>query len=132
MPHTDALAAKVCFPKLIRFHITSFTPVLALGIFYNCIFLAELAYVLTCLPSDTFLAMPSLRVITQDLGIVIRLSIAGFVSIGSDYAAWAILNYAAAFLGEGALAANAVFITSSSILFSLPAGLSFCAATRVG
>lgn len=76
--------------------------------------------------------MPAFNVITQDLRIVIDLTLAGFVSIGSDFFAWEVLNLLSAWLGLIQLAANSVFLSSAHFFFALPGALMNASATRVG
>lgn len=92
----------------------------------------EAGYIYYFLPQSTFQDLPSFKTVSQDLGIVIKLTLAGFVSIGSDFFAWEFLNFASAWMGNDVLAANSVFLSSAHFFFALPSALMNSSATRVG
>ena len=84
------------------------------------------------LPKSAFEDLPTFKTVSQDLGIVIRLTLAGFIAIGSDFFAWEFLNFASAWMGNDVLAANSVFLSTANFFFSLPSALMNASATRVG
>lgn len=110
----------------------SYTPAIALGSFWNLMAILQAIYIYRWLPPSTFQDLPSLQTVSQNLKIVIKLILAGFVSIGSDFFAWEFLNFASAWMGHQTLAANSVFLSSAVFFFALPTSLMNSSATRVG
>ncbi|KAK9900739.1 mate-domain-containing protein [Cystobasidium minutum MCA 4210] len=127
-----ALAAIPTFPLLTSDWFGLYTPAIALGFFWNTMAILEAAYIFYFLPKSTFQDIPSFKIVSQDLAIVIKLTLAGFVSIGADFFAWEFLNFASAWMGNDVLAANSVILSSCHFFFSLPSALMNSSATRVG
>lgn len=94
--------------------------------------LLQAAYIYFLLPKSAFEDMPSFKYVSQDLGTVLKLTMAGFVSTGSAFFAWEFLNFASAWMGNDVLAANSVFLSSAHFFFSMPSALMNSSATRVG
>ena len=109
-----------------------YTPAIALGFFWNATATFGGLYIYFFLPKSTFEEVPTFKLVSQDLGIVIRLTLAGFVIIGSAFFAWEFLNIASAWIGSDALAANSVLLATTNFFFSLPSSLMIASATRVG
>lgn len=114
------------------FNRIRYTPAIALGVFWNGIAFFAAMYIWYFLPSQTIQDIPTLKTISQDLRLVIKLTFAGFVSVGSDLFAWEFLNFASAWMGNDILAANSVFLSSAHFFFALPSALMNSSATRVG
>jgi hypothetical protein len=68
----------------------------------------------------------------QDLGINIRLGIAGVAAVSSEWWCWECVGLASSFLGAEALASQSVLLTSASLFYQIPYALSVACAVRVG
>lgn len=70
--------------------------------------------------------------ITKDLGVNIRLGLAGWALVGSEWLSWELVAMASSFLGPTTLAAQSILLTSASVFYQVPYSLSVAAAVRVG
>ncbi|GAA5824860.1 hypothetical protein JCM11251_005370 [Rhodosporidiobolus azoricus] len=68
----------------------------------------------------------------QDLGLNVKLGLAGVAMVGSEWWSWEIVGLATSFLGPTALAAQSVLLTSASAFYQFQYALSVAAAVRIG
>ncbi|BGP19486.1 hypothetical protein JCM10213_006306 [Rhodosporidiobolus nylandii] len=68
----------------------------------------------------------------EDLGLNVKLGLAGVAMVGSEWWSWEIVSLATSFLGPTALAAQSVLLTSASAFYQFQYALSVAAAVRVG
>lgn len=121
---TARLILRSCFRR--------YTPAVSRGCFWTATAVFGGLYLYFCLPKATFEDLPNLKIVSQDLGIVIRLTLAGLIAIGADYFAWEFLNVASTWISSEVLAANSVLLATVNMFSSLPSALTNASATRVG
>ncbi|GAA5902694.1 hypothetical protein JCM6882_004044 [Rhodosporidiobolus microsporus] len=70
--------------------------------------------------------------VMQDLGLNVKLGLAGVAMVGSEWWSWELVGLATSFLGPTALAAQSVLLTSASAFYQFQYALSVAAAVRIG
>jgi len=103
---------------------------LATAISFNLIAISSIAYGIFFVPSTAW--HPFSRRSFTDLGILVRLGLAGVGQTASAWWSWELIGLAASFLGPTALAAQSVILVSSTTAFQVPWALSIATAVRIG
>lgn len=103
---------------------------LATAISMNAMFLVSIAYAIFFVPRDAWGGFS--WDMFRDLGLNVKLGLAGTAMVASEWVAWELIGLASSFLGPTALAAQSVLLTSASAFYQIPYSLSVAAAVRVG
>ncbi|GAA6030860.1 hypothetical protein JCM8097_008911 [Rhodosporidiobolus ruineniae] len=96
----------------------------------NVMFLVLLAYSVLYAPRHAWGGLH--RDVVQNLGLNLKMGIAGIGMVGSEWWSWEIVGLATSFLGPTALAAQSVLLTSASFFYQFAYAISVAAAVRVG
>ncbi|KAK4705275.1 multidrug resistance protein, MATE family, partial [Phenoliferia sp. Uapishka_3] len=103
---------------------------LATAISMNSMFIVSMIYAYFYAPRDAWGGFS--WAIVHDLGINIRLGLAGTAMVASEWWCWEIVGLASSFLGPTTLAAQSILLTSASLFYQIPYALSVAGAVRVG
>ncbi|GAA5863090.1 hypothetical protein JCM8547_002794 [Rhodosporidiobolus lusitaniae] len=96
----------------------------------NVMFVVLLAYAIFRTPRTAWGGITP--AIVKDLGLNVRLGLAGVGMVGSEWWSWEIVGLATSFLGPTALAAQSVLLTSASFFYQFQFSLSIACSVRVG
>ncbi|KAK4052808.1 ethionine resistance protein [Microbotryomycetes sp. JL201] len=96
----------------------------------HCMFLTSIVYAVWFAPRDAWGGFS--KDIFRNLGLNIKLGLAGTAMVASEWWCWEVVGLASSFLGPTALAAQSVLLTSASLFYQIPYSLSVAAAVRVG
>ncbi|RDB24495.1 hypothetical protein Hypma_008480 [Hypsizygus marmoreus] len=75
---------------------------------------------------------PFTRQMFTNLGLLVRLGVAGIGQIASEWWAWELVALAASFLGPIALASQSILITSGALTYQVPFALAMATSVRTG
>ena len=103
---------------------------LSTAISMNVMFLVSLLYAVFRAPRNAWGGLS--MAVFEDLGVNIRLGLAGYCLVGSEWLSWEAVGLASSFLGPTVLASQSVLLTSASLFYQIPYSLSVAAAVRTG
>ncbi|KAL0958232.1 hypothetical protein HGRIS_000389 [Hohenbuehelia grisea] len=103
---------------------------IATAISFNLISLLSFAYGVFLIPRTAWSPL-SMKIFTN-LGVLVRLGLAGVGQTATEWWAWELAGLAASLLGPVTLAAQSVLIVSSSCTYQAPYALSVATSVRIG
>ncbi|KAH9974781.1 multidrug/Oligosaccharidyl-lipid/Polysaccharide flippase [Lactifluus volemus] len=103
---------------------------LATAISFNLISIASVVYGIFFVPSTAW--HPFSRLSFTNLGILIRLGVAGIGQTASEWWSWELMSLAASIFGPTALASQSVLLVSASTTFQGPFAVAVATSVRIG
>ena len=103
---------------------------LSTAISMNVMFVVSLLYAVFRAPRTAWGGFS--MAVFEDLDVNIKLGLAGYLLVGSEWLSWEAVGLASSFLGPNVLASQSVLLTSASLFYQIPFSLSVAAAVRIG